>query len=85
MRKFGTIDKLAYLSGDLANDFSFIFCKVFYLMLFYTKVLGVSGAMVGTLFLTARIVDAFTDVGIGRILDTRNQDLKVNLDFGLKQ
>lgn len=40
-----------------------------YLMIFYTKVLGVSGAVVGTLFLTARIVDAFTDVGMGRILD----------------
>lgn len=68
MKKFGLVDKLAYMCGDIANDFSFIFVAM-YLMIFYTKVLGVSGAVVGTLFLTARIVDAFTDIGMGRILD----------------
>lgn len=68
MKKFGLVDKLVYMCGDIANDFSFIFVAM-YLMIFYTKVLGVSGAVVGTLFLTARIVDAFTDVGMGRILD----------------
>ena len=38
-------------------------------MVFYTKVLGISGAAVGALFLAARIVDAFTDVTMGRIVD----------------
>ena len=61
-RKFGMVDKLAYMSGDIANDLSFIFVMM-YLMVFYTKVLGISGAVVGLLFLTARIVDAFTDIG----------------------
>ena len=63
-RKFGLIDKLAYMSGDLANDLSFMFVMM-YLMVFYTKVLGVSGAVVGILFLIARVVDAFTDIGMG--------------------
>ena len=63
-RKFGMVDKLAYMSGDVANDLSFIFVMM-YLMVFYTKVLGISGAVVGLLFLTARIVDAFTDIGMG--------------------
>ena len=69
VREFGLIDKLAYMSGDIANDMFFIFSSSF-LMLFYTKVLGISGAIVGTLFLTARVVDAFTDIGMGRIIDT---------------
>lgn len=68
VRPFGLIDKLAYMCGDVANDLSFIFVSM-YLLVFYTKVLGVSGKVVGTLFLTARIVDAFTDVGMGRIVD----------------
>ena len=38
-------------------------------MIFYTKVLGVSAAMVGTCFLVARCIDAFTDIAIGRIID----------------
>lgn len=69
VREFGLIDKLAYMAGDIGNDMFFIFSSSF-LMLFYTKVLGISGAVVGTLFLTARVVDAFTDIGMGRLIDT---------------
>lgn len=69
IREFGLIDKIAYMCGDIANDMFFIFSSAF-LMLFYTKVLGISGAVVGTLFLTARVVDAFTDIGMGRLIDT---------------
>ena len=67
-RPFGLRDKLGYMFGDFGNDFTFIFASS-YLMVFYTKVLGLSGTVVGTLFLTARIVDAFTDVTMGRIVD----------------
>ncbi|UJF15534.1 MFS transporter [Jeotgalibaca sp. MA1X17-3] len=65
---FGMRDKLGYMLGDFGNDFTFIFASVF-LMVFYTKVLGVSTSMVGILFLTSRIIDAFTDVTMGRIVD----------------
>lgn len=68
VRPFGIRDKLGYLFGDFGNDFSFIFASS-YLMVFYTKVLGISGAAVGILFLAARCVDAFTDVTMGRIVD----------------
>ena len=68
VRPFGMRDKIGYLFGDFGNDFSFIFASS-YLMVFYTKVLGISGAVVGTLFLAARCVDAFTDVTMGRIVD----------------
>jgi len=67
-RPFGLRDKIGYMFGDFGNDFSFIFASS-YLMVFYTKVLGISGAVVGALFLGARVVDAFTDVTMGRIVD----------------
>ena len=69
VRPFGMRDKIDYMFGDFGNDFTFIFASSF-LMVFYTKVLGISGAMVGTLFLLARVVDAFTDITMGRIVDS---------------
>ena len=69
VKPFGIKDKIGYMFGDFGNDFTFIFSSTF-LMVFYMKVLGISGAAVGTLFLVARIVDAFTDVTMGRIVDT---------------
>lgn len=42
VRPFGARDKFGYLFGDLANDFSFIFAST-YVMVFYTKVMGISG------------------------------------------
>lgn len=67
-RPFGTRDKVGYLFGDLGNDFFFMLASSF-LTVFYTKVLGVEGAVVGTLFLVARCVDAVTDLTMGRIVD----------------
>lgn len=69
VRPFGMRDKIGYMFGDFGNDFTFIFASSF-LVVFYTKVLGISGAMVGTLFLLARVVDAFTDITMGRIVDS---------------
>ena len=69
VRPFGMRDKVGYLLGDLANDFTFIFASI-YLTKFYTDVLGVSAYVVGLLFLLSRCVDAFTDVGMGRLVDT---------------
>lgn len=68
-KPFGFKDKIGYMLGDFGNDFTFIFASSF-LMIFYTKVLGLSGALVGTIFLVSRIVDAFTDIGMGRLVDT---------------
>ena len=79
IRPFGGRDKLGYMLGNAANDFTFVFASL-YLQVFYTDVLGVSAALVGTLFLIARIVDAFTDTAMGRICDqtraTRNGKFK---------
>ncbi len=68
-KPFGIKDKIGYMCGDFGNDFFFILVSSF-LMVFYTNVLGISGGVVGTLFLVARCIDAFTDIGMGRIVDT---------------
>lgn len=67
-RPFGFRDKLGYLMGDFGNDFTFILSTMI-LMKFYTDVMGVKPAIVGAIMMIARIVDAFTDVTMGRICD----------------
>lgn len=67
-RSFGLRDKIGYMFGNFGNDFMFTFASVF-LMVFYTKVLGISSGVVGTMFVIARFLDAFTDITMGRIVD----------------
>ena len=68
LRPFGARDKVGYMIGNVANDFTFIFASL-YLQVFYTDVLGINAVLVGTMFLVARIIDAFTDTAMGRIAD----------------
>ena len=68
VRPFGLRDKFGYLLGDFGNDFTFILSTII-LTKFYTDVMGVSAAVVGTIMMLARFVDAFTDVAMGRIAD----------------
>ena len=65
---FGVRDKIGYMSGDLANNLTFQFASLF-LMVFYTEVWGINPAVVGTLFAVSRVIDAFTDVTMGVIVD----------------
>lgn len=67
-RPFGIRDKVGYLFGDFGNDFTFLLSSSF-LLKFYTDVMGVSAAVVGTVMMLARFVDGFTDVAMGRICD----------------
>jgi len=68
LRPFGARDKFGYMFGDFGNDFTFIMSTMI-LLKFYTDVMGVSAALVGTLMMVARFVDAVTDVTMGRICD----------------
>lgn len=68
IRPFGWRDKVGYMIGNVANDFTFIFSSLF-LQVFYTDVLGINAGLVGTMFLVSRIIDAFTDTAMGRIAD----------------
>src|SRR5699024_3014183 len=58
-RPFGWRDKFGYMFGDFGNDFTFLLQSTFFLI-FYTNVMGISAAHVGTLLFAARILDAFT-------------------------
>ncbi len=71
-KPFGFRDKLGYLLGDIGNDFTFVLSSTF-LLKFYTDVMGVPAAVVGTILMIARFVDAFTDVTMGRICDKSKQ------------
>ena len=68
VRPFGMRDKIAYAFGDVANDCTFILSSTF-LMKFYINVLGVESWIVGLMMVVARIVDAFTGMTMGRIVD----------------
>ncbi len=68
LRPFGMRDKLGYMFGDFGNDFTFILSTSI-LMKFYTDVMGVSAAVVGTIMMIDRYVDAVTDVTMGSICD----------------
>ncbi len=68
VRPFGMRDKLGYMFGDFGNDFTFILSSSF-LLKFYTDVMGIEAYIVGIVMMAARIVDAFTDVAMGRICD----------------
>ncbi|WP_257181396.1 MFS transporter [Corynebacterium cystitidis] len=79
VRPFGLRDKVGYMFGDFGNDFTFILQSTFF-MIFYTNVVGINPAHVGTLLLVARIVDGFTDIGVGVIVD-RLPNKKVGFKF----
>ncbi len=68
VRPFGFRDKFGYLLGDFGNDFTFILSTMI-LSKFCTDVLGIEAAVIGTIMMLARFVDAVTDVGMGRICD----------------
>lgn len=67
-RPFGWRDKMGYMFGDFGNDFTFLLSTML-LMKFYTDVMDVSALAVGNIMMVARVVDAFTDVAMGRIAD----------------
>lgn len=69
VRPFGLRDKIGYAMGDFGNNFTFLFATMF-LLTFCTDVLGIEPAIVGIILSVSKIVDAFTDFGMGRICDT---------------
>ena len=68
LKPFGLRDQLGYMIGNIGNDLTFGFAGSFF-MVFYSNVMGVSPALIGTLFAVARMVDAFTDISMGAIAD----------------
>ena len=67
-KKFGIRDQIGYVCGDMAGSFVNLYVDAFFLT-FCTYVLGIKATWMGTLFLFARLWDAFNDPMIGSLPD----------------
>jgi len=67
-RRLGLAQYAGYASGDAANNLAFSMTSLF-LLLYYTDVVGISAAVVGTMFLLVRFWDAVADLFAGRLVD----------------
>lgn len=61
-------EKLGYGLGDSASNFFFHTFNIF-LLSYYVDVFGLLPAAVGTMFFVTKLLDAFTDVGMGLLAD----------------
>lgn len=68
MKKFSVKDEIGYVCGDMAGSFVNLFVDAYFLT-FCTYVLGISATWMGSLFLVARLWDAFNDPMIGSLPD----------------
>jgi Na+/melibiose symporter-like transporter len=67
-KQLGLAQYAGYAAGDAANNLAFSMSSLF-LLLYYTDVVGLSAAAVGTMFLVVRFWDAVTDLFAGRMVD----------------
>ncbi|MCZ9338317.1 MFS transporter, partial [Streptomyces sp. TRM76130] len=63
--RLSRLQVIGYGAGDAGNNVAFQFSAMF-LLLYYTDVVGLSPAAVGTMFLVIRVWDAVTDLIAGR-------------------
>ncbi len=68
MKNFSVRDEIGYVCGDMAGSFVNLFVDAYFLT-FCTYILGISPTWMGTLFLVARLWDAFNDPMIGSFPD----------------
>ncbi|ABD80657.1 glycoside-pentoside-hexuronide (GPH):cation symporter [Saccharophagus degradans] len=64
-------EKVAYGLGDTASNIVFQTVMLF-LAFFYTDIFGISPAVVGTMFIVVRVLDAITDPLMGGLADRTN-------------
>src|SRR4051794_41904936 len=65
-------EKISYGLGDFGNGFMFDLGQA-YLLIFYTDVAGLPGAVAGGVFLFTKIFDAFMDPMAGTFIDGRSR------------
>lgn len=66
-----TLQSWWFATGNIANNLIFMFITMF-MMYFFTNVMGLDPVVAGTIFMVARLVDAFTDPVMGMIIDRTN-------------
>ncbi|WP_276210988.1 MFS transporter [Heyndrickxia coagulans] len=64
-------ERIGYGLGDMSYNIIFQFVNA-YLLFYYTDVDGISPAVIGTLFLVVRVLDAVFDPVMGAIMDKTN-------------
>ncbi|MDO4175421.1 MAG: glycoside-pentoside-hexuronide (GPH):cation symporter [Eubacteriales bacterium] len=69
--KTSLIEKIAYGMGDVACNVVFAITSSL-LVYFYTNVVGVSAALVGTILLVSRLFDGISDLAMAQIMDKVN-------------
>ncbi|PKP94816.1 MAG: MFS transporter [Alphaproteobacteria bacterium HGW-Alphaproteobacteria-16] len=67
-RKLGFVEKLSYGCGDFGYSLAYNMASAF-LLYYYTNVVGLPAAAVGTIFLAARLLDAVIDILVGIAVD----------------
>ncbi|MCG7378758.1 MFS transporter [Paenibacillus sp. ACRSA] len=68
MSKLSWKERIGYGSGDIASNLIWTALSMF-VSFYYTDVVGLAAGAIGTLFLLARIMDAFVDVAVGVAVD----------------
>ncbi len=63
--------RVGYSVADLASNLVFQMMSS-YLLFFYTDVLGIAAAVGGTIMMVTRVIDGFTDIGMGLLVDRTN-------------
>ncbi|MGM0168520.1 GPH family glycoside/pentoside/hexuronide:cation symporter [Enterococcus sp. AZ135] len=66
--KIGIIEKMGFALTNLGNIPIMTLLNT-YLLIFYTDVVGINPAVVGTLFLISRLLDGFSDPLLGFLID----------------
>jgi GPH family glycoside/pentoside/hexuronide:cation symporter len=64
-------ERIYYALGDAGCNFVWATLQA-YMIFFYTEIAGLAAAFIGTMFFVIRIMDAFSDVGMGIIVDRTN-------------
>ena len=71
IKKGSELQYWLYSIGNFPNNIIFLMVGT-YISYFYTNLLGISPVIAGTIFMVARLVDAFTDPIMGMIVDRTN-------------
>lgn len=61
-------EKISYGCGDLASNLVLVLTST-YIVFFYTEALKLNVAVIGTIMLVSRLLDGFTDILMGFIMD----------------
>ena len=69
--KMSVSEKFSYALGDVGCNFIWGIASTF-LMIYYTNSVGLDPAWVGTMMLAARILDAFSDIAMGVVIEKTN-------------